>query len=89
MLDFNYKMSFNHTYWQRDFGLKLIYVVNICPILFVCCSIFILLSRESDGEAMFWTNPHPLRSCPFQSFPVVSLTSYHLICCLFEAIKQG
>jgi len=48
--------------------------------LFVCylfCSIFILLSQESDGSAIFWTNPHPLRSCSFPSFPVVSLTSYH------------
>jgi len=52
-------------------------------VLFVCC-IFILLPRESNGGAVFWTNPHPLRSnCPFPSFPVVSLTSYHLICCLF------
>jgi len=25
-----------------------------------------------------------LRSCPFPNFPVVSLTSYHWICCLFE-----
>jgi len=39
-------------------------------------SIFILLSRESDGGALFWTNPHPLRSCPFSSFPVISLSSY-------------
>jgi len=32
----------------------------------------------------WWTaNLHPLRSCPYPSFPVVSLTSYHLICCLF------
>jgi len=50
-------------------------------------SIFIFLSRESDGGAIFWTNPHPLRS-KLSSFPVVSLTSYHLICCLFEATKQ-
>jgi len=41
------------------------------------CSIFILLLRESDGDAVCWTNPHPLRSCPFPSFLVVSLTSYH------------
>jgi len=41
------------------------------------CSIFILLSRESDGGAIIWTNPHPLRNCPFPSFPVVFLTSYH------------
>jgi len=32
-------------------------------------SIFILLSRESDGGAIFLMNPHPLRSCPFPSFP--------------------
>jgi len=47
------------------------------------CSIFILLSQESEGGAIFWMNPHLLRSCPFPSFLVVSLTSYHLICCLF------
>jgi len=35
-----------------------------------------------------WTNPHPLKSCPFPSFPLVSLTTYHRICCLFEATKQ-
>jgi len=52
------------------------------------CSIFILLLRERDGCAIFWTNPHQLRSCPFSSFPVVPLTSYHWICCLFEATKQ-
>jgi len=33
-------------------------------------------------------NPHSLRSCRFASFPVTSLASYHLICCLFEATKQ-
>jgi len=54
--------------------------------LFSC--IFILLSQESDRAAMCWTNPHPLKSCPFLSFPVVSLTSYRWICCLFEATKQ-
>jgi len=26
------------------------------------CFIFILLSRESDGGAIFWTNPNPFRS---------------------------
>jgi len=41
------------------------------------CSFFILLSRESDGSAIFWTNPYPFKSCPFLSFLVVSLTSYH------------
>jgi len=46
------------------------------------------MSRESDGGAIFWTNPHPLNSCPFPSYSVVFLTSYHWICCLFEAIKQ-
>jgi len=50
------------------------------------CSIFILLSRETDGGAIFWTNPHLLRSYPFPNFPIVS--SYHWICCLFEATKQ-
>jgi len=35
--------------------------------------IFILLSRESAGGAIFWGNPHPLRSCPFPSFPIAFL----------------
>jgi len=52
------------------------------------CFILIPLSRESDGSAMFWTNPHPLRSWPFPSFSIVSFPSYHWICCLFEATKQ-
>jgi len=30
--------------------------------LFLFCSIFIFLSWESDGGAIFWTNSHPLRS---------------------------
>jgi len=33
-------------------------------------SILILLSRESDGGVIFWTNPHPLRSCLFSNFPL-------------------
>jgi len=39
-------------------------------ICFFClfCSIFILLSQESDGGAKFWTNPHPLRVVHFQVF---------------------
>jgi len=44
--------------------------------------------RRCHGGAIFWTNPNPLKSCPFPSFPVISLTSYHWICCLFEATKQ-
>jgi len=51
--------------------------MSLCFFLFY--SSFILLSRGSDGGAIFWTNPHPPRSCPFPSFPVVSLTFYHLI----------
>jgi len=44
-------------------------LLEVC--LFVC-SIFIFLSRESNDGTIFWTNLHPLRSCPFPSFPVVS-----------------
>jgi len=51
------------------------------------CSIFILL-RERDDGAIFWTNPHLPRNCPFPSLLVVSLTSYHWICCLFEITKH-
>jgi len=52
--------------------------------LFVC-SILIRLSRESDCDAIFPTNPHSLSICRFPSF---SLDSSQLICCLFEATKQ-
>jgi len=52
--------------------------------LFIC-AIFIFLSRESEGGAIFLTNPHSLTSCRFPSFPVDSLTSSQIICCLFEA----
>jgi len=55
--------------------------------LFACC-IIILLSWESSSGTIFWTNPHPLKSCLFLSFPVVSLTSYHWVFCLFKATKQ-
>jgi len=41
-----------------------------------CLFISILLSRESDGDAIFRTNPHPLRSCPFPLIQVISLTSF-------------
>jgi len=51
---------------RRDF----VQILPLKLLLFVC-SIFILLSRESDGVAIFWTNPHPLRSYPFSSFSVV------------------
>jgi len=61
--------------------------VQLLICLFVCPN-FILLLQESDGGAKFRTNPHPLKSCPFPSFPVDSLTFYQLICCLFEAAKQ-
>jgi len=49
-------------------------------LLFVF-SIFILLSRESDGGAIFWTNPNPLMSCPFLSFPVVWLLATEFAAC--------
>jgi len=58
----------------RKFSIML-YVTYVCLLV---CFIFILLSRESAGGAIYRTNPHPLRSWPFPSFPVVSLTSYHL-----------
>jgi len=40
------------------------------------CSFVILLSRESDGVSIFWTNPYSFRSCPCLSFPVDSLSSF-------------
>jgi len=36
-------------------------------------SIFILLSRECDGGAIFWMNPYSLRSYPFPSFLPLNL----------------
>jgi len=49
-------------------------------IVFLFCSILALLSRQSDGgTTYFWTNAHPLGSCPFPSFPVDSLISSQLI----------
>jgi len=72
---------------RQPVGIKLLTVGLEKTQCCVCGSIFILLSRESDGGAIFSTNPHPLWSCTFLSFPVVSLTSYHWICSLFEATK--
>jgi len=37
------------------------YVISEINLRFVC-RIYILLSRESDGGAIFWMNPHLLRS---------------------------
>jgi len=36
------------------------------------CLIVPFLSQQSDGDAIFWTNLHSLRSCKFQSFLVAS-----------------
>jgi len=44
--------------------------------MFIClfvCTMFILLSRESDGGVIFSMNPHLLRSCLFSSFPIAFL----------------
>jgi len=40
---------------------------NVCLMF---CSIFILLSRESDGCAIFWNYLHSFRRCRFPSFQV-------------------
>jgi len=50
-------------------------------VLLFC--IFILLSRESDSGAMFWTNPHSLRRCQFPSLQIGYLTSSQRIWSLF------
>jgi len=39
---------------------KIVVEISLFVCLFVC-SIFILLSRENDSYAIFWTNPHSLR----------------------------
>jgi len=49
--------------------------IRIIRTFVLFCSIFILLSRENDGGPIFWMNLHPLKSCPFPRFSVVSLTS--------------
>jgi len=56
-------------------------------MLFVLC-ILILLSRESNGGAIFWTNPHSQELFTFE-FSVISLTSSQVICCLIEDIKHN
>jgi len=43
---------------------------------FVC--LFVPSLSSCQEKAIFWTNPHPPRSYPYPSLPVVSLTSYHL-----------
>jgi len=48
-------------------------------VSFLFSYIFILLSRESDGGAIFWTNPHPLRSYPLRSYPFLSFSG-----CFFD-----
>jgi len=67
---FLFRLSCSQLNWNR---LPNHYDFNVC----LFCFIFILLSQESDGGAIFWKNLHPLRSCPFSSFQVLSLTSYH------------
>jgi len=47
-----------------------------------------LSSYYETDSAIFLTNPHSLQSCSFSSFPFDSLTSFQLICCLFEATKR-
>ena len=41
-------------------------------------SIFILPSRGSNGDVLFWTNPHQLWSWPFSNFSGWRLTSSHV-----------
>ena len=49
--------------------------------------IFILLSREGDGDAIHWANPDSLRICfCFQVFRLRLLNS--LVCCLLDSTKQ-
>jgi len=43
------------------FTHKSFFFQNPLKSMKVACSVFILLSRESDGSAIFWTNPHLLR----------------------------
>ena len=45
-----------------------------CSIIDWC--ICILLSQESDGSAIVWTNPRPIRSWPFSKFSGWCLTSF-------------
>ena len=38
---------------------------SISDWLMIDAYLYILRSRESDGSAIFWTNPHLLKSWPF------------------------
>jgi len=54
--------------------------------IFVCLfHLYPPVTRKWRWRYKFWTGPH--RSCPFSSFPVVSLTSYHLIFSLFQSYQ--
>ena len=57
------------------------------PFFLIDFFIFILLSWESDGGAMCWTNPDSLRSCLFQVFRLNFLPTF-LICCSPDSTKQ-
>ena len=55
--------------YSNSFGAWLLaHPVDIVGLIDWC--IFILLSRESDGGAILWTNSHSLRSYHFPSFLV-------------------
>jgi len=54
--------------------------------LFVC--LFHLHPPVTRKQQWHYILDESAQSCPFPSFLVVSSTSHHLICCLFEATKQ-
>jgi len=80
------------TIWQYKCVGKLFCTTSLfIKLIFVLfCSIFILMSWEKTVRYILDESAPAgaYRSCPFPSLPVVSLISYHWICCLFEATKQ-
>jgi len=43
--------------------------------------VFVLLSRESEGGAIFWTKPHPPSIWPFPSYRWFLTSFLIIICC--------
>jgi len=66
---------------QNIFHLYLCLCLLFVPSAFFC-------HKKATMAQYFGRILTRFRSCRFPSFPVVSWTSFQLICCLFEATKQ-
>jgi len=83
----NLRVGLETNYYQKLRGRQN-FLKDCIKVSDECLFHLYLMSRESDGDAIFLTNPHSLRSYRFPSFPIDTLTSSQLICYLFEAPKH-